>query len=352
MLNEKIKKLVYIILLSLVIYLIFLILPKLNNVFNLLLNIIKPFLIAFILAFVLQPSVNYIQRFVKKRNIAIIIVLILLFILTFFFLKYIANTLIYEFEQFSIKFPELILELESIINKLINKIPLFKSYHISLQDIINNSSILEDSLFTAETFNKIINIGKYLLITPIILVYFLIDYEKIINYIKEYLIRNNRIKFKNYLSELNQTIFSYFGGVLLVMFILFITFSIIFLILDIENGMIFALIIAITNIIPYIGSWIGTSIPVLYVLLSSYKKSFVVLIICIIIQTLEANVLTPFVQGKNTKLHPLLIMFSLLLFGTLFGFVGMIFAVPLAAIIKITLKYYPIKVFKVKNNNM
>lgn len=352
MLNEKIKKLIYIILLSLVIYLIFLILPKLNNIFNLLLNIVKPFLIAFILAFILQPAVNFIQRFVKKRNIAIIIVLILLFLFSFFFLKYIANTLIYEFEQFSLKFPELILEIENIINKLINKIPLFKSYQISLQDIINNSNILEDSLFTTETFNKIINMGKYLLITPIILVYFLIDYEKIINYLKDYLIRNNQIKFKNYLSELNQTIFSYFRGVLLVMFILFMTFSIVFLILDIENGMIFALIIAITNIIPYIGSWIGTSIPVLYVLLSSYNKAFIVLIICIIIQTLEANVLTPLVQGKNTKLHPLLIMFSLLLFGALFGFIGMMLAVPLAVVIKITLKYYPIKVFKSKNNNI
>lgn len=133
------------------------------------------------------------------------------------------------------------------------------------------------------------------------------------------------------------------------MFILFMIFSLIFMILNVENGMIFALIISITNIIPYIGSWIGTSIPVFYVLLSSYNKAFIVLIICIIIQTLEANVLTPLIQGKNTKLHPLLIIFSLLLFGSLFGFVGMILAVPLSAIIKITLKYYPINIWKNKN---
>lgn len=349
MLNEKIKKIIYILLLSLVIYLIFLILPKLSNIINLFLNILKPFIIAFISAFILQPFVNLTQKIVKKRSMAIIIVIILVILFIFLFLKYIANTLIYEFEQFSLKFPDLILEIEEMINKILNKIPIFNNYQISLQEIIKNSNIINDTLFTTETFNKILNIGKYLLITPIILIYFLIDYEKIINYIKNYLEKNNRIRFKNYLIELNQTIFLYFRGVLLVMLILFMVFSLIFMILHIENGMIFALIIAITNIIPYIGSWIGTSIPVFYVLLSSYNKAFVVLIICIIIQTIEANVLTPLIQGKTTKLHPLFIIFSLLLFGSLFGFVGMVLAVPLSAILKITFKYYPINIWKNKS---
>lgn len=346
MLTEKIKKLIYILLLSLVIYLIFLIFPRISGILNLFYNISKPFIIAFVFAFILQPIVKYIQKFVIKRNIAIIIVIILFSSIIFFFLKYIANTLVYEFEQFSSKFPNLIFEIEKIINEILNKIPILNNYQISLENIIENYHLFDDKLFTTETINKIISFGRYLLITPIILIYLLIDYEKIIENIKNYLIKNNKIRFKNYLSELNQTIFSYFRGVLLVMFILFMIFSIVFLILKIENGMVFALIIAITNIIPYIGSWIGTSIPVFYALLSSYNKALIVLIICIIIQTIEANILTPLIQEKNTKLHPLFIIFSLLLFGSIFGFIGMMFAVPIAVIIKITLKYYPINILK------
>lgn len=343
MLTEKIKKIIYILLLSLVIYLFFLIVPKLTNIFDFIFDIIKPFLIAFVLSFLLQPLVLFIQKFVKKRGIAVAIILVLLMIVIIVFCKYVANILIYELEHLSIKMPEIIKELETILNKIFSSIPLFKNYSISLENLINeNNNFIEDKIFTSETLNKLLSGFKYLLITPIILVYFLLDYENILNKLRQYLINNNKDKFKNYLGELNKTMSSYIRGVLLVMLILFTVFSIIFAILDVENGMVFALIIAITNVIPYLGSWIGTSLPVLYVLLTSYKKAIIVLVICVVIQTLEADVLTPLIQGKKTKLHPLIIVLSLLFFGSLFGFIGMLIAVPMAAIINITLKYYPI----------
>ena len=109
------------------------------------------------------------------------------------------------------------------------------------------------------------------------------------------------------------------------------------------------MIIALTNAIPYVGSWIGTALPVIYVLLSSKRKAIILLIVCVVIQTLEADVLTPLIQGKKTQLHPLIIVMSLMFFGVLFGFFGMIIAVPLSAIISITLKYYPINLKKLIN---
>lgn len=345
--NERIKKIIYILLLSLLIYLIFLITPKLNDVFIFIFNIIKPFLIAMILAFLLHPLVLFTQKFIKKKGIAVLIVLVLLIIFIIIFIRYIANIIIYELEHLSIKLPDIIKEVESIINKILSYIPLFKNYSISLQDIIeNNGNLIGDVIFTSDMLNRLFKGFKYILITPIILVYLLIDYENILNKIRNYLIKNKKERFKNYLGELNRTMSSYIRGVLIVMFILFIIFTLVFAILKVENGMVFALIMAITNIIPYLGAWIGTSLPVLYVLLTSYKKAIVVLIACIIIQTIEADVLTPLIQGKKTKLHPLIIVLSLLFFGSLFGFIGMLLAVPLAAIINITLKHYPISYFK------
>lgn len=347
MLTEKIKKIVYILLLSLLIYIIFLIIPKISNVLIFIFNIIKPFLIGFIIAFLLQPFVSKIQKYVKRRGFAVAIVLVIFAILLIIFIKYIANVLIYEFEHLSNKMPEIIKELEIIINKVFDQIPFLEKYSISLEDIItNNSNIITDTIFTSEMLNKLLNGFKYILIIPIILLYLLLDYEKILSKIRTFLVKNNKIKFKNYLGELHQTMSSYIRGVLLVMFILFMLFTIIFLIFDVENGMVFALIIAITNVIPYLGSWIGTSLPVLYVLLTSYNKAIVILVICVIVQTLEADLLTPLIQGKKTKLHPLIIILSLLLFGSLFGFIGMMIAVPMAAIINITLKHYPLNNLK------
>ena len=56
--------------------------------------------------------------------------------------------------------------------------------------------------------------------------------------------------------------------------------------------------------------------------------------------------LSPYIQGKKVKLHPLLLMLSLLFFGSLFGFIGMLIAVPMAAFINVTIKHYPISIFK------
>lgn len=347
MLTEKIKRIIYILLLSLLIYIVFLITPKVTNIINFIFTVIAPFLLSFILAFLLQPFVSKIQKYVKRRGIAVAIVLFILIILLLIFIKYIANVMIYEFEHLSNKLPDIIKELENILNKLFDQIPFLKKYEISLEDLINNNSnLITDTIFTSKTLSKLLSGFKYILIVPIILLYLLLDYEKILSKIRTFLIENKKEKFKNYLGELHQTMSSYIRGVLLVMSILFMLFTIIFLILEVDNGMVFALIIAITNVIPYLGSWIGTSMPVLYVLLSSYNKAIIVLVICVIVQTLEADVLTPLIQGKKTKLHPLVIMLSLLFFGSVFGFIGMMIAVPMAAIINITLKYYPLRNIK------
>lgn len=351
MINEKIKKLIYTLLLAINLYLLFLIIPKLSNLFNGIISIILPFIIAFSIAFILHPFVLFIQKYTKKKWIAVGIVLLMLIIVLFIFFKYTLSILINELQMLSSNIPELIKKLETMINDFFLKVPFLENYKISLQDIIDkffdkNNNVIQETIFSNETFSLILNIGKYIIITPIILIYLLLDYEKIISSFRDYLIKNEKIKFKDYLGELNKTISSYFRGMLLVMLILFLVFSITFMILGIENGMIFAFIIAITNAIPYLGSWIGTLFPVTYVLLTTPNKTLLVLIICIIIQILEADVLTPLVQGKKTKLHPLIIVLSLMVFGVIFGFFGMIIAVPLSAIISITLKYYPIKIFK------
>ncbi len=348
MLTEKIKKMIYFLLLIINLYLVFLILPKLNNVFSNIFAIIFPFIFAFVVAFILQPLIAFIQKYVKKRWIAVIIVVVLVLIFLFIFIRYLLNIIITEFQLLSDKLPDLILEFEMLINKLFKQIPFLENYQISLQDWIDKIMIIDKDQITSvilsnQTFSFITNIGKNIIITSVIILYLLLDYEKIITSIRNYLVNRGKIRFKNYLGDLHQTMSAYFRGVLLVMFILLMVFTIVFSIIGLENAFIFALIISFTNIIPYLGSWIGTCLPVLYALLSSTKQAVIVLICCIIIQTLEADLLTPFIQGKKVKMHPLMIVFSLLLFGTLFGFVGMIAAVPITAIINITLKHYPLK---------
>lgn len=351
--NEKIKRLIYYLLLIVIIYLIFLVSPKLSNLLTIIIQIILPFLIAFVFTFILHPLVSKIQKLVKRRWIAVFIVMLLLIVSIFLLLKYVITILINEFEVLSNKLPDLIDQLETIINNIFNKTSILKEYTFSidafLQKYLNkNNDILENSSIASKIMNLILDLGKYVLIIPIIIIYMLMDYEVLISKFRDYLIKTNKIRFKNYLQELHQTMTSYFRGVLFIMLLLFMVFTIIFLIMDIENGMLFAFVIAITNIIPYIGSWIGTGLPVVYVLLTQPNKTLIVLIVCVVIQTIEADFLTPLIQGKQTKIHPLIIIISLLVFSNIFGFIGMLISVPMTAIIMITLKHYPIKLVKNK----
>lgn len=343
MLNQSIKKLVFIVLLIITFYLFLLIIPIIKPFLLIILNIFLPFLIAFVLTFVLYPIVLFIQKIVKKRILAVIITLLLVLIVLFFFSKYVFTIIIEELDVLQNRIPDLINELENIINTIIKKIPFIKMETINIdKDLFFSKEMINNFINESQMIKSIVNVIKYIIIVPIIVVYLLIDYDKILCHFRSYLVKNNFIRFKNYLSDLNQTMTKYVRGVLLVMLILFVVFSLVFMIIDLDNALIFALVIAICNVIPYLGSYIGTSLPVLYALLYSPTKAIVVLIICIVLQALESDFLTPYIQGKQMQLHPLVVMGALLLFGALFGFFGMIFAVPMASIIKITLSHYPI----------
>ncbi len=354
MISKGIKQLVFILLLIVIVYVGILLFPSIINVFLFIFNVILPFIIAFVIAFVLQPLVLFIQKYVKKRWIAVLIVLMIFVILIFLLAYFVVPNLINDIKLFVLRLPEISLEIEEIFNKIFRGFTFLPDdYQPTFDNITNfvNNNLNKLNMASDVFFSKIFSYLAFLFVIPIILVYFLLDYEKILCYFRDLLIKSNKIRLKNYLGDLHKTMSDYFRGVLLVMLILVIVFSVAFGIIGLEYGLVFAIIIAITNIIPYIGSYIGTILPLLYALLDSPRKAIIVLIVCVIIQTVEADLLTPWIQGKRMKLHPLVVMLALLGFGALFGMFGMMLAVPLAAIIKITFQHYPINIVWKKFGN-
>ena len=111
------------------------------------------------------------------------------------------------------------------------------------------------------------------------------------------------------------------------------------LVLKIDFPLVFAFILGITNLIPYVGPIIG-SVPVLLVaLLSSPGLAFKVLLMIVIIQQLESQLVAPIIIGRSTGMHPLAVILALLLGGTIFGFAGLILALPAAIALQITARH-------------
>ena len=121
-----------------------------------------------------------------------------------------------------------------------------------------------------------------------------------------------------------------------------------FLIAGLDYPLLFGVIIAITNVIPYLGPYIGGAFPVLYALIDSPSLAVIILVIVVIIQVIESDIISPYLHGKRNDINPVLVIFGLVFFGKIFGVIGMILSVPLMSIIKITLSYYPIENIKNK----
>jgi predicted PurR-regulated permease PerM len=89
----------------------------------------------------------------------------------------------------------------------------------------------------------------------------------------------------------------------------------------------------LTNIIPYFGPWIGGILPVILALMISPIRALWMVIAIVIIQQGESDLISPQIMARSVGLHPLLVMFSVLFFGSIFGIIGMIAGVPLMAIL-------------------
>jgi predicted PurR-regulated permease PerM len=318
-------------------------LPFAIEIGKFILKLLLPFIFSFGIAFILQPVVVFVQRFVKKRGLAVIIV-VATFIGIITLLGYLITPhLIRELKVLIKNLPSILEDIESTVNNFADRLdflpvdyrPTFENLNAFLQTRLLNLASLPNELL-----DKFFAYSGLLVVIPMTIIYFLIDYEKILCGLRNYLTEKGKIHLKDYLGELHQVIASYIRGTFLVMVILVFVCTALFLFLDLDFAIFFAIIIAITNIIPYLGPYLGAIFPVLYALIISPAKALMVALAIFLVQQVESNFLTPYINSKRIKTHPLIGILFLLFFGNLFGIIGMIFATPVLAVIRITLKYY------------
>lgn len=137
------------------------------------------------------------------------------------------------------------------------------------------------------------------------------------------------------LSNISKVLYKFVNGTLLVSLILFVVSVIGFEIIGLNAPVLFAFFCAVTNIIPYVGPYIGGIPAVLVAFSQSPLTGILALIFIVAVQGFEGNFLHPIVIGKKMDLHPVTIVISLLIFEYFFGIIGMIVATPIVAVIKI-----------------
>ena len=194
---------------------------------------------------------------------------------------------------------------------------------------------------TTELPNSLINIVKSLIsalgtigLSLVIMIYMLMDYDNIIFNFQKFLRKKDKKDYIKLIDNIGLNARKVVNGTLLVAFMVFVCDTIGFALVGLNSAVLFGLFCGITDLIPYIGPYIGGAAAVIVGFTQGPLVGIATLIVAIIVQLIENYVLQPVVMSKAMQLNPIAIIVGLLLFGYLFGIVGMIFATPCIAIIK------------------
>lgn len=347
-LTKFLKRIILFLLIILSIFIIFKIYNYVLIFIKYIFKIILPFLISFSIAYILNPIVLFLKKLIKSRIIAVVITF-LIFSLSLFLIIYFSIPLLFkEINHLLDNYEAIINSIEDTLNNFAMKFSFLpKNYLPTFDNIENLIFSFINKIDLNLMINKLFDYLGIIVIIPMTTIYFMIDYDRIIKKIKVYLDFKKYNRLKEYLSELNKNIKVFVRTTFLIMIIMFLLSSSILFFAKSDYPLFFGMIIAITNVIPYLGPYIGGAFPVLYALSVSPTRALIMLIIVVVVQIIESNIITPYLQGKKNDLHPILVIFGLLVFGKLFGIIGMIVSVPLLMVIKITYQYYPIKLKRV-----
>ncbi|UOR13809.1 AI-2E family transporter [Halobacillus amylolyticus] len=189
-----------------------------------------------------------------------------------------------------------------------------------------------------EIVSTIAGATTVLVIIPFVLFYFLKDGHRLLPFLLKAIPDKHKQEGEKALKNIDQTLAAYIIGQITVAVVDGILMYIGYLIIGLNYALILAIFVAVTAVVPFFGPIIG-AIPALVVALTQDPTMVVyVLITLIVVQQLEGNLVAPVVLGNRLRLHPLTIILLLIVAAALYGFIGMVIAVPLYSILKVTLK--------------
>lgn len=298
-----------------------------------------------VLAYLFNPLVDYLENKGLKRlyGVLSIYLVIIAIILILAFIVVPSST--HEIRSLLQNMPDYFKNISSFFDNLYFR---YTSTLGELPPILQGvDSIINENIYRVESFltegirsivrgivtffTKIVSI----VLTPILTLYFLVDKDMFIKRIKEAIPKKYKEEVLYLSREIDISVSQFVRGRILLAIFVGITTTIILLLMDIDFAIVIGFITGVADIIPYIGPFLGFLPAVIFAFISAPIKALWIGIIFILIQWIENNILAPKIIGHRTGMHPLTVLLSLIIGGSLFGVLGMIFSVPMVAVIRI-----------------
>jgi predicted PurR-regulated permease PerM len=348
--SKKILNLVYIAMIIGIIFLVTLIVKEwgILKFFISILKVATPFFIGFVIAWIFNPLVIRLENHHWNRGLASAFIYVIFLTFLFLFFWFLIPTVYNQLNDLIAALPNIIGDLKIWITeafKGISDVNIFDVTTIennifnSVETLINNTTTNLPQLILNSVGTIFSGIGT-VVISLVIGIYMLIDFNSITDHLMHFIPKTHKDEIRGLILDIGMELRKCVNGTLFVAFMVFVGDSIGFAIIGLKAYVLFGLFCGITDLIPYIGPYIGGIAAIIVGFSQSPVIGIATLIIVCLVQCLENYVLQPVVMSKTMKLHPVTIIIGLLLFGHFFGIVGMILATPTIALFKVIYRFF------------
>ena len=312
-------------------------------------SILLPFVAGMAIAYLLDPVCDRLERMGASRTVATAIVTAVFAVVVILLLLLIVPLAVQQLIAFLGSLPDYIARTHDRL------LP----YYMELQQRLNLPDSAELTELARARFGtalswlgaalqSLVDQGRALagllsliFITPVVTFYLLRDWDRLVGRLNDLLPRDHADVIRAQAALTNQTLAGFARGQSMVCLILALYYSISLMIIGLPFGVVVGLMAGILTFIPYVGSLTGFAVS-MAIAIGQFDSWWSVALVAIVFgigQALEGNFLTPKLVGDRVGLHPVWIIFALLSGGALFGFVGLLLAVPIAAVIGVLVRF-------------
>lgn len=313
-------------------------------------SILLPFAAGLALAYFLDPVADRLERWFNSRLLATIVIL-LAFVITFVLaLMIIVPILATQGAGLVARMPEYIERLQSLITNLDSEWLTSRigvdaaGIREGLSSLVSQGAGLVTTVFQSVLSSglAIVNVAGLILITPVVAFYLLLDWDRMVAKVDAWVPRDHVHTVRSIFTDINSATAGFVRGQGTLCLILGVMYAIGLTLVGLNFGLLIGLFAGLISFIPYVGSLVGFVLAVGVALVQFWPDWVMLAAVAAVFfigQFIEGNILQPKLVGKSVGLHPVWLMFALLAFGSLFGFVGLLIAVPAAAAIAVLVRF-------------
>lgn len=300
-------------------------------------NIILPFLVGGAIAYFLDPIADRLQRAGMSRTAATALITVVAALVFAALVLSVIPTLIHQLAALIDAVPELVTQFQTF---LVTRFPeLQDSTSTARQTLAQIAQAIQaqgGQLANGLISSALTVVGAvvFLVVVPVVAFYMLLDWDRMVAKIDALIPRDHADTVRQLAREIDAVLAGFVRGQVSVCLILGTFYSVALMIAGLQFGLVVGAIAGAITFIPYVGSLVGGALAIGLALFQFWGDWVSIATVAAIFaagQFLEGNILTPRLVGKSVGLHPVWLLFALSAFGAVFGFVGMLVAVPVAA---------------------